>query len=106
MNKLISPTIEPGASSYDDVAHETPIFLQYWQAVLRHKVAIAVILAACVVLSIIITLLMTPYYTSTAIIEINREQDKITNVEGLNGSDGVSQNLEFYQTQYSLLESR
>lgn len=95
-----------GYEPYDDVAHETPILVQYWQAVLRHKIAIAAIIAVCVALGIIVTLLMTPYFTSTARIEISREQDKVTNVEGVTGLDGAAQNLEFYQTQYSLLESR
>ena len=95
-----------GYEPYDDMAHETPILVQYWQAVLRHKIAIAAILAVCVALGVIVTLLMTPYFTSTARIEISREQDKVTNVEGVTGSDAAGQNLEFYQTQYSLLESR
>ena len=95
-----------GYEPYDDMAHETPILVQYWQAVLRHKIAIAAILAVCVALGVIVTLLMTPYFTSTARIEISREQDKVTNVEGVTGSDVAGQNLEFYQTQYSLLVSR
>jgi len=94
------------ADPYSSMEHETPILVQYWQAILRHKVAIAIILAACIALGIITTLLMTPYYTSTATVEINREQDKVTNVEGVTSSDSAGQNLEFYQTQYSLLESR
>ncbi|MEH6792138.1 GumC family protein [Parasphingorhabdus sp.] len=95
-----------GYEPYDDVVHETPILMQYWQAVLRHKIAITAIIAVCVTIGIIVTLLMTPYFTSTARIEISREQDKVTNVEGVNSSDVAGQNLEFYQTQYSLLESR
>lgn len=91
---------------YADLDHETPLLVQYWQAVFRHKVAIAIIVAVCIALGIIATLLMTPYYTSTATVEINREQDKVTNVEGVTSSDRAGQNLEFYQTQYSLLESR
>ena len=91
---------------YSDMDHETPILIQYWQAALRHKIAIAIILAGCISLGIIATLLMTPYYTSTSTVEINREQDKVTNVEGVTSSDSAGQNLEFYQTQYSLLESR
>ena len=106
MNNVIAPIDSPNSDPYNDVAHETPILLQYWQAVLRHKIAIAVILAACIALGIVTTLLMTPYYTSTSTVEINREQDKVTNVESVAGSDGASQNLEFYQTQYALLESR
>lgn len=101
MNEQVTPVFDP----YDDTAHETPLLLQYWQAVLRHKVPIAAILAICVALGIVITLLMTPYFTSTSRIEISREQDKVTNVEGVTASDGAGQNLEFYQTQYSLLES-
>ncbi|MEM8918553.1 MAG: polysaccharide biosynthesis tyrosine autokinase [Pseudomonadota bacterium] len=101
-NELAPTGIDP----YQDKPHETPILLQYWQAVLRHKTAIASILGACVAFGIIVTLLMTPYYSSTATIEINREQDKVTNVEGVTSSDNAGQNLEFYQTQYSLLESR
>ncbi len=95
-----------GYDPYDDMAHEAPILIQYWQAVLRHRIAIAAVVAVCVALGIIITLLMMPYYTSTSRIEISREQDKVTNVEGVTGSDGAGQNLEFYQTQYALLESR
>lgn len=95
-----------GYEPYDDMAQETPILVQYWQAMLRHKIGIAAIVAVCVALGIIVTLLMTPYFTSTSRIEINREQDKVTNVEGVTSSDGTDQNLEFYQTQYSLLESR
>ncbi|MEO9599250.1 polysaccharide biosynthesis tyrosine autokinase [Parasphingorhabdus sp.] len=91
---------------YDDVHHEPPMLLQYWQSVLRHKIAIGAILAVCIALGIIVTLLMTPYFTSTSRIEISREQEYFTNVEGLAGADGAGQNLEFYQTQYSLLESR
>lgn len=102
----ISVQTATGYDPDDDVAHESPILLQYWHAVLHHKVAIAAILAVCIALGIIVTLLMTPYFTSTSRIEISREQDNLTNVEGLAGSDGDSRNLEFYQTQYALLESR
>lgn len=93
-------------SSDDDVDHITPILLEYWHAVLRHKIPIAIIVAVCVALGIVTTLLMTPYYTSVATIEINREQDKVTNVQGVTASDSAGQNLEFYQTQYALLASR
>lgn len=94
-----------GGDAYDEMSDETPMLIQYWQAVLRHKIAMAAIVAACIALSIIVTLLMTPYFTSTSRIEISREQDKVTNVEGVSSSDGAGQNLEFYQTQYALLES-
>ncbi|QTD54844.1 GumC family protein [Parasphingorhabdus cellanae] len=91
---------------YKDQEQVTPILLQYWQAAHRYKLAIAIIVAACMALGIIVTLLMTPYYNSISRIEISRDQDKVTNVEGLQADDSGSRNLEFYQTQYSLLEAR
>ncbi len=104
-------TINPNADKngyypYDDDMHENPILLQYWQAALRHKIGIAAIILTAFVLGFVITLLTTPYFTSTSRIEINREQDKVTNVEGVESNDGASQSLEFYQTQYALLEAR
>ncbi len=108
MNNMIkqSDDASVGYDPYDDMAHDIPVLVQYWQAVLRHKLAIAIILAIAAATGIVATLLMTPYYTSTSRIEINRQQDKVTNVEGVAASDSAGQNLEFYQTQYSLLESR
>ncbi len=107
MNKITTqnPDNPSQAEPYRDRAPDTPIVLQYWQAVLAHKIAIAIFVAVAVALGIVATLLMTPYYTSSSRIEINRSQDKVTNVEGLQSEDS-GQSLEFYQTQYSLLEAR
>lgn len=108
MNKVIeqSKSQYNHYDPYDDGMHENPILLQYWQAALRHKLAISAIIVAAIIIGFIITLFTTPYFTSTSRIEINREQDKVTNVEGVEANDGVTQNLEFYQTQYALLEAR
>ncbi|WP_417592055.1 GumC family protein [Parasphingorhabdus sp.] len=95
-----------GPDSESDTPEGAVTFLHYWHAVLRHKIAIASIVAAFVTLGIIITLLMTPYFTSTARIEIDREQDKVTNVEAVSSGENAGMQLEFYQTQYALLESR
>ena len=106
MNTVL-PAIETADHEQsDDRAHGTPILVEYWQMVLRHKIAIAIIVGICIIFGIVVTLLMTPYYTSTATVEINREQDKVTNVEGVRATDGGAQALEFYQTQYSLLQYR
>lgn len=82
-----------------------PVLLKYWQVVLRWKFAIIGILATSLALGLVATLLMTPQYTATSRIEISRDQKKITNVEGLDASD-AGRDLEFYQTQYSLLRAR
>ena len=82
-----------------------PILLQYWQVVLRWKWIIAGIILSSLALGLIATLLITPKYTATSRIEISREQKNITKVEGLESPD-AGRDLEFYQTQYSLLSAR
>lgn len=108
MNSLTNRNEPPAIDydPYDDTAHTMPILEQYWQAAVRHRIAIGAIVAVCIALGIIVTLLMTPYFTSTSRIEISRGQDKVTNVEGVASMDNAFQDQEFYETQYSLLESR
>ncbi len=89
-------TIEPVA--------RTPWLTQYLRIALRWKWVIASAIAIALVSSLIITLLMTPQYTAVSTIEIAREQDKIVKVEGVE-QDSNSANLEFYQTQYGLLQA-
>ncbi len=84
---------------------QMPILLYYWYLFLRRKWLIAGIIVTAFVLGLIVTLLTTPLYTATARIDISREAANVTNVEGLESTDtGVD--LEFYQTQYSLLKAR
>ena len=82
-----------------------PILLQYWQVVLRWKWLIIGITIAAVALGLIATLLATPQYTATSRIEISRAQKNVTNVESLESAE-AGRDLEFYQTQYSLLQAR
>lgn len=82
-----------------------PPLLQYWQIVLRWKWVILGIIAAAFTIGLIVTLLSSPQYSATARIEISREQKKFTNVEGVD-SPISDRDLEFYQTQYSLLQAR
>lgn len=83
----------------------TPLLLQYWHAVLRWKWVIGGILLACLAVGLIWTLLTPSSYTASTEIEIAREQKQITNVQGLE-SASAGQDLEFYATQYTLLEAR
>ena len=82
-----------------------PLLLQYWNVALRWKWIILGIIAASLIGGLILTLMMTPQYTATSRIEISREEKNITKVEGVDSSDARG-DLEFYQTQYSLLEAR
>ena len=82
-----------------------PIVLQYWEIARRHLWLILSIVGVTLVAGIVITLLLTPRYTATARIEIQREQANVGSVQTLQPEQNA-QNLEFYQTQYSLLNAR
>ncbi len=77
----------------------------YWREVKRRKWILAGIMMVCVIAALVITLLMTPVFTATTRIEISRNQENVTNVQGVEAEE-VGQSLEFYQTQYSLLGTR
>jgi capsular exopolysaccharide synthesis family protein len=94
-------------SETDDTA--TPdfarLFEQYWDAVLRRKWLIGLVLAACVSIGIIVTLLQPKLYTAGSRIEISRDQKNITNVQGIE-KDTSDYDEEFYDTQYALLKAQ
>lgn len=82
-----------------------PLLRQYMRIALRWRYVIIGSVIACVLLGLVVTLLMTPKYTATATIEISREADKVTNIQGVDREASVA-DQEFYQTQYGLLQSR
>ena len=86
-------------------ATKTPLLVQYFQAVKRHRLLIGAIILACLAAGVVITLLTEPKYTATSTIEISRQQQNVVNVEGVQPEE-AGQNAEFYQTQYGLLQSR
>ena len=87
----------------DEGRGATPLLIQYWTILKKWKWIIAGILAACVALGLVATLLMTRQYAAISRLEIDREKRQVTG-ESLESSD-ASRDLEFYQTQYALLES-
>lgn len=76
-----------------------------WQAIKEHKFSIAAIIAAFLIGGLVLTLLQQPMYVATARVQINPQDDKVTNVESLE-ADAPADSLEFYQTQYALLGAR
>lgn len=82
-----------------------PIVQQYIRIAIRWRYVVIGVTAAFVLLGLIATMLMTPKYTASATIEISRESDKVTNIEGVDREASIA-DQEFYQTQYGLLRSR
>lgn len=82
-----------------------PLIRQYLRVAMRWRYVILGITAACVLIGLISTLLMTPTYTAVTTVEIARESNKVTDLQGVERDASVS-DQEFYQTQYGLLKSR
>ncbi|MBU3890940.1 polysaccharide biosynthesis tyrosine autokinase [Methylosinus sporium] len=79
----------------------------YWQLLLRHIKLIASVVSAFAVLALFATLLKTPIYRATAVIQIERHETRFTQSQGLEtGEEGGRSDAEFYRTQYDLLQSR
>jgi len=110
MNLVTSP---PSARSFSAPVVGTPgqptdrasALRQYLRIAVRWRFVILGIIATCVLLGLVVTLLMTPKYMATATIEISREADKVTDLQSVQRESSVS-DQEFYQTQYGLLRSR
>lgn len=113
MNTLADSDFYGPASLGDDsaaprggvLAASPPVVLQLWNIVLRRKWLLIAVVATALVLGLTLTLLATPKYTATTRLEISRERQNVTKVEGVD-PDKAGQDVEFFQTQYSLLEAR
>src|SRR5580704_8172499 len=78
--------------------------LDYLHILVKRRWLILSVVAASLVLTILITLMQTPLYTSTIRLQIDRQVAKI--VEGGNITPIEGPDLEFMKTQYELLEGR
>jgi polysaccharide biosynthesis transport protein len=89
-------------------AERPPILVQYLSIVRRRKWVILGCIVGALIVGLVITLLSTPQYRATATLEIQRETRNFTMVEGAQPNQETSSvtDMEFYQTQYGLLQSR
>lgn len=82
-----------------------PMLVQYWQTMLRWRWLLLGIVAACIALGLVATLLTAPKYSAKTQIQIDRQQKQVTKVDGLE-AQVAAQDIEFYATQYALLKAR
>jgi succinoglycan biosynthesis transport protein ExoP len=104
MNKLSNVALPVKPLDSAD-GNALPVIRQYLRIAVRWRWAIAGITVSCLILGLIATLLMTPKYTASTILEISRESKNITEIQGVERETSVA-DQEFYQTQYGLLQSR
>ena len=78
---------------------------EYLSIANRRKWLIAGAVVTALLLGLLVTLFMTPLYTASAMLEIQRETANFAQVRQGEQAQAASDN-EFYQTQYGLLKSR
>lgn len=97
------PAYGYGYSNGSDEQDLTRELLEYWQIFYKRKWLIAAIVLACVALAGLGTLMMTPLYTATVRIQIDREAPKV--VEGGNVTPSET-GYDYLKTEYERLQSR
>ena len=78
--------------------------LEYWRSILKRKKEIIAFGLVVALLAIVIVLVMTPVYRSTATVLIEANKSKLLSIEDV--YSGISQNREHFQTQVEIIKSR
>jgi succinoglycan biosynthesis transport protein ExoP len=89
----------------DQVRNKRSLVSEYLSIANRRKWLILGTVVAFLIAGLLVTLLMTPLYKTSAILEIQRENRNFAEVKGSEQAQASTDN-EFYQTQYGLLKSR
>ncbi len=92
-------------STPEGAGEDTRLVVRYLRIAQKWKWLILGVAVAAVIGGLIVTYLTTPLYTAEATLEIQRENNRITQVQGAE-PETSSVDMEFYQTQYGLLQSR
>ena len=80
--------------------------LRYWSVLFKHRLLVLCSILASVAVALAVTLMMRPIYTAQATVQIDREADKVVNIQNVRPDEGAADSDQFYQTQYGLLRSR
>ncbi|MEO5772681.1 MAG: polysaccharide biosynthesis tyrosine autokinase [Sphingomicrobium sp.] len=100
--------VGPAAVAPEWTAYGQPsesIVRVYWRILYRWRWLVLASVAACLALAILVSMLTPKEYSSTVRLQIARETAKVIDLKG-GGEEPELDAMEFYQTQYALLESR
>lgn len=80
---------------------------KYLRMLVKHRFVIIGVIVTALVIGLVVSLLMTPIYTASTMIQIDRESTRVLGSESETAeSPSLIQAEEFFQTQYGLLRSR
>lgn len=79
--------------------------LEYWRIILKRKWTVLGAFAIVLLTGLMATLLTTPIFRATAVVQIERQSMRVVNVPGVDPVE-APYDREFYETQFQLLQSR
>jgi succinoglycan biosynthesis transport protein ExoP len=80
--------------------------LAYWRILVKRRWLVLSILAAVVALALFVTLMTTPIYRATAVLQVEKEGSQVIQAQGIQPNESGGWDPNFLQTQYELLKSR
>ena len=81
--------------------------LAYWRILVKRRWLVLGILTGVVALALLKTLMATPIYRATSVLQLEKAGTQVVQVEGIQpDSDRYGWDPDFLQTQYELLQSR
>ena len=92
------------AGGFDAEVEDTIDLREYWSVLYRRRLTVVVTLVAVVILVALATLIQTPIYKATTLLQIEREASKVVEFDDANPVER-SGDKDFYLTQYELLKS-
>ncbi|GAB1407321.1 hypothetical protein MASR1M8_12400 [Thermomonas brevis] len=79
--------------------------LAYWHVLVKRRWLVLSILAGVLALALLATLMATPIYRATSMVQLEKQGTQAVQVEGIQPGEG-GPDAAFLQTQYELLKSR
>ena len=80
--------------------------LAYWHILVKRRWMVLSILTGVMALALLLTLLTTPLYRASVMLELQKEGTQVVQVGGVQPGDFGGWDPEFLQTQYKLIQSR
>jgi succinoglycan biosynthesis transport protein ExoP len=96
--------LQPAYPSFSSQEPKEAELRDYWKVILKRKWTIISFTFIVLIATGVMTFTMTPIYRSTATIQINRENPQVVDFKEIFTVETME--MDYYQTQYRLLESR
>lgn len=93
-------------SNFDDEDDDTINLREYWNIIVKRKWTVITFFMIVLVSVVTASFLMTPIYRASLTLQIERQEAKVVEFQGVTPNEMQGDNRDFYQTQYELLKSR